>query len=118
VSQGQLIDRPCRGRVGPCVKKRWVPISYKAIHSPHKYQTHKKTKKNPPHHKNPPRPHAKNKHKNNHPQKNPPPKKSPKTPHAILEFLEGCVCWLVNSLSENLHEINWSANRISFSNDI
>jgi ribosome assembly protein YihI (activator of Der GTPase) len=109
-----LIDRPCRGRVGPCGKKHWVPISYKAIHSPHKYQTHKKIKKIPPH-KKIPRPHAKNKHKNNLPQKNPPPKKSPKT---LLELLEGCVCWLVNSLSENLHEIDWSANRISFSDDI
>jgi hypothetical protein len=33
--------------LGHAGKKQWDPISYKAIHSPHKYQIHKKIEKPP-----------------------------------------------------------------------
>lgn len=60
-------------------------------------------------------PHAKIKHKNTFLQKNPPPKKSP---HTLLGFLEGCVCWLVNSIPKDIPEIDRDPDWVHLGHDI
>jgi hypothetical protein len=49
-------------------------------------------------------------------QKNPPPKKFIKTP--LLEFLQSCLCGMVNSLSEANSKNHWSPYRYFISNHI